>query len=212
MDILKGFTHLNHASIKFEGDKTIYIDPYQIDGTPGDADYIFCTHDHFDHLSPVDIDKVINDRTILIVPQKKAKKLKKKIPIKDVIGVEPNEQYEAAGLRFETVPAYNVNKKFHKKKDEHVGFIIHLDEFTCYFAGDTDRIPEMDNIQADVIFLPVGGTYTMNALDAAEAANAIKPKIAVPIHFGSVVGTKKDAETFVENLDESIEGKILLKD
>lgn len=212
MDILKGFTHLNHASIKFEGDKTIYIDPFQIDGNPGDADYIFCTHDHFDHLSPADIDKVMKDETILIVTQKKAKKLKKKLPVKDVIGVEPNGRYDAEGLKFETVPAYNVEKKFHKKKQDHVGFIIHIDEIACYFAGDTDRIPEMDNIRADVVFLPVGGTYTMNALEAADAANTIKPKAAVPIHFGSIIGTKNDAETFIENLNKSIQGKILLKD
>lgn len=212
MDILKGFSHLNHASIKFEGDKTIYIDPYQISGSPADADYIFCTHEHFDHLSPADIMKIKKDETIIVVPKKEAKKMKKKLAVKDAIGVEPNREYNAEGLTFSTVPAYNLEKKFHRKKQDHVGFIININNAKCYFAGDTDRIPEMDNIRADVVFLPVGGTYTMTALEAAEAANSIKPKAAVPIHFGSVIGTRNDAETFIENLDKGIKGVILLKD
>ncbi len=210
MELLKGFTHLTHASIRFERDKVIYIDPFKIDGAPKDADIIFCTHDHFDHLSPGDIKKVMKPGAILVVPKKKAKKFKK-YELSEVIGVEPFNEYEAQGIKFRTVPSYNLEKKFHKKKKNWVGYIIDVDEASYYFAGDTDYIPEMDEIEADVVFLPVGGTYTMNAEEAAKAANSIKPKVAVPIHFGTVVGTREDAETFAKNLDQGIQSKILLE-
>ncbi len=210
MELLKGFTHLTHASIRFERDKVIYIDPFKIDGAPKDADIIFCTHDHFDHLSPGDIKKVMKPGAILVVPKKKAKKFKK-YELSEVIGVEPFNEYEAQGIKFRTVPSYNLEKKFHKKKKNWVGYIIDVDGASYYFAGDTDYIPEMDEIEADVVFLPVGGTYTMNAEEAAKAANSIKPKVAVPIHFGTVVGTREDAETFAKNLDQNIQSKILLE-
>ncbi len=213
MELLKGVTHLNHASIRLERDKVLYIDPFRIDGTPHDADIIFCTHDHSDHLSTRDIEKVMKAETILVTPQKKARKFKKFVKkgrLQDVIGVEPMNEYEAYGIKFKTVPAYNLEKKFHKKKKNWVGYILNVDGAEFYFAGDTDYIPEMDEIKADVVFLPVGGTYTMNAQEAAKAANSIKPKIAVPIHFGSIIGSQKDAEAFIENLAEGIKAKILL--
>ena len=210
MDLLKGFKHLTHASIRFERDKVIYVDPFKIDGAPKDADIIFCTHDHFDHLSPGDIKKVMKPGAILVVPKKNAKKFKK-YELSEVIGVEPFNEYEAQGIKFRTIPSYNLDKKFHKKKKNWVGYIIDVDKASYYFAGDTDYIPEMDEIEADVVFLPVGGTYTMNAEEAAKAANSIKPKMAVPIHFGTVVGTREDAETFAKKLDKGIQSKILLE-
>jgi len=208
LEILQGFIHLNHASLKYQGDKIIYVDPFKIAGSPGDADYIFCTHDHFDHLSMEDIKKLINPGTIVVVPQKNVRNFKK-MEIAEAIGVEPGMAYEAGNLKFNTIPAYNLDKKFHKKKNNWVGFIITINNFKYYFAGDTDYIPEMDAVEADVVFLPVGGTYTMNAHEAARAANYIKPKVAVPIHFGSVVGSRQDAEKFLEELDEGIQGTIL---
>lgn len=214
MDLLKGVTHLSHASLRLEREKVIYIDPFKIDGTPGDADIIFCTHDHFDHLSPKDIEKVKKTDSILVVPEKNAKKFKKLVKkgqLQDVIGVEPFNEGEAHGIKFKTVPAYNPDKKFHPKKNNWMGYILYMDGGSYYFAGDTDYIPEMETIEADVVFLPVGGTYTMNPEEAAKAANTIKPKVAVPIHFGSVVGTRQDAETFATNLAEGIEAKILLE-
>lgn len=211
MDLLEGFSHLKHASIKFAGDKTIYVDPYQIDGAPADADFVFCTHDHFDHLSFGDIKKVMKDETILVVPQENAKKASKKLAVKEVVGVVPGREYEVEGLKFKTVPSYNVDKSFHKKKADFLGFIIRINGSDYYFAGDTDYIPEMESIAADVVFLPVGGKYTMDAQQAAQAANTIKPKAAVPIHFGAIVGSRDDAEAFIDNLDDGIAGVILLK-
>ncbi len=214
MEIIKGISHLFHASVKIQREKTIYFDPFKIKGEPHDADFIFCTHDHFDHLSPEDIKKVMKNEsgaTVLAVPENQTKKFKK-YQLKEVIGVKPDGQYEADGIKFKTVPAYNVDKKFHKRKENHVGYIVYIGDVSYYFAGDTDYIPEMDNINADVAFLPVGGTYTSTAAEAAKAANAIKPKAAVPIHFGSVVGTRKDAEEFIGNLAPGIKGVILLQE
>lgn len=212
LDIIEGVSHLIHAAIRIEKEKVIYVDPFRINGEPHDADIIFCTHDHFDHLSPDDIKKVKKEgnETVLVVPMKKAKKFKK-YDLREVVPVEPNNRYEAGGITFETVPSYNLDKKFHKKKENHVGYLLNLEDAVYYFAGDTDNIPEMDAIKADVVFLPVGGTYTATAGEAAQAANKIAPKVAVPIHFGSVVGNRKDAEDFIENLDEGIKGVILLK-
>ena len=208
MELLKGFKHLHHASIKIERDKVIYIDPFQIEGSPHDADIIFCTHEHFDHLNPEAIGKVMKGDTVIVVPKDNVKKVKKH-GFKDVIGVEPNQSYEADGIPFKTVPAYNLDKKFHKRKENWVGYILTLEGTTYYFAGDTDYIPEMDSIKADVVFIPVGGTYTCTAQEAAAAVNSIKPKVAVPIHFGSIVGNQGDAETFIKNLAPGIEGVIL---
>ncbi|MCP5052967.1 MAG: MBL fold metallo-hydrolase [bacterium] len=211
MDILKGVIHLNHASLKFERDKTIYIDPFRLTtGETHDADIIFLTHDHMDHFSPEDIKKVMKEDTVMVVPEKNAKKIRKKYRVKEVIGVLPFMEEEVEGIPYKTVPAYNLEKKYHKKKKNWMGFIITLDGTDYYIAGDTDFIPEMEDIKADVIFLPVGGTYTCDAEEAAKAANALKPKVAVPIHFGSIVGTKEDAEAFVRKLDDGIEGIILL--
>lgn len=213
MELLKGVTHLNHASIRLERDRVLYVDPFRIDSAPHDADIIFCTHDHSDHLSPKDIEKLMKPESILVVPLKKAGKFNKFVKkgrLRGVIGVEPMNEYEAYGIKFRTVPAYNLEKKFHKKKKNWVGYILDVDGAGYYFAGDTDYIPEMDEIKADVVFLPVGGTYTMNAQEAAQAANSIRPKIAIPIHFGSIVGSQKDAEVFIENLSVGIEAKILL--
>ncbi|MDQ1350149.1 MAG: hypothetical protein QG657_450 [Acidobacteriota bacterium] len=213
MELLKGVSHLNHAAIRLAREKVLYIDPFKINGTPHDADIIFCTHDHSDHLSPKDIEKVMKAETILVTPLKKARKFKKfvkKGKLHDVIGVDPMKDYEVYGIKFRTVPAYNLEKKFHKRKKNWVGYILYVDDAVYYFAGDTDYIPEMNEIKADVAFLPVGGTYTMNAQEAAQAANSIKPKIAVPIHFGSIVGSQKDAEVFIEKLAEGIEAKVLL--
>lgn len=210
MELLNGVTHLCHSSVRIERGKIVYLDPFQIEGKPQDADLVFCTHDHHDHLSTGDILKVITPETVIVAPQKNVKTFKK-LEVGEVVGVEPNREYEAGGVKFVTVPAYNLDKKFHKRKKKYVGYIIYMDNIAYYFAGDTDYVPEMDDINAHVVFMPVGGTYTCGAEDAAHAVNNIKPKIAVPIHFDSLVGSKTDAQTFIDNLDDNIKGVILLE-
>ena len=137
--------------------------------------------------------------------------LRKGINKNAVITVESNKEYMVHGIKFETIPAYNTNKTFHPKENDWVGYIITLDGIRYYIAGDTDITEENRKVKCDVAFVPVGGTYTMNYSEAAELVNIIKPKIAVPIHYGSVVGTKQDATNFIKLLHSSIKGIILMK-
>ena len=203
---------LYHSSIRISNDKIIYIDPFKIDKNYNDADIVFITHDHFDHYSEEDIDKVINENTTIIIPEELLTKiLRKGINKSAVITVESNKEYMVQGIKFETIPAYNTNKTFHPKENDWVGYIITLDGIRYYIAGDTDITEENRKVKCDVAFVPVGGTYTMNYSEAAELVNIIKPKIAVPIHYGSVVGTKQDATNFIKLLHSSIKGIILMK-
>ena len=210
--MLENVEVLYHSSIKIKDNKIIYIDPFKIDKDYNDADIVFITHDHFDHYSEEDIDKVINENTTIIIPEELLTKiLRKGINKNAVITVESNKEYMVQGIKFETIPAYNTNKTFHPKENYWVGYIITLDGIRYYIAGDTDITEENRKVKCDVAFVPVGGTYTMNYSEAAELVNIIKPKIAVPIHYGSVVGTKQDATNFIKLLHSSIKGIILMK-
>lgn len=210
--MLKNIEVLYHSSIKISKNKVIYIDPFKIDKNYNDADIVFITHDHFDHYSEEDIDKVINENTTIIIPEELLTKLLRKgINKNAIITVEPNEKYMVQGIKFETIPAYNTNKIFHPKENGWVGYIITLDDIRYYIAGDTDITEENRKVKCDVAFVPVGGTYTMDFKEAAQLINEIQPKIAVPIHYGSVVGTKQDATDFIKLLHPSIKGIILMK-
>ncbi len=203
---------LCHSSIRFDKEKIIYFDPFKIEKNYNDANYIFITHDHYDHYSEEDIDKVIKEDTILIAPEGLLEKMQKHgYKNNNIITVKPNNQYSEKGIKFETMPAYNINKQFHPKENEWVGYVLELNNINYYIAGDTDITEENRKVKCDVAFVPVGGTYTMDYKEAAQLINEIKPKVAVPIHYGSVVGTKQDAENFIKMLLPIIEGKILLK-
>lgn len=203
---------LYHSSIKINKEKTIYIDPFKIDKNYNDADIIFITHDHYDHYSEEDIDKVINENTTIIIPEELLTKLLRKgINKNAIITVKPNEKYMVQEIKFGTVPAYNTNKTFHPKENDWIGYIITLDGIRYYIAGDTDITEENRKVKCDVAFVPVGGTYTMDFKEAAQLINEIQPKIAVPIHYGSIVGTEQDATDFIKLLHTSIKGIILMK-
>ena len=162
--------------------------------------------------SEEDIDKVINENTIIIIPEELLTKLLRKgINKNAIITVEPNEKYMVQGIKFETIPAYNTNKTFHPKENGWVGYIIEIKGVRYYIAGDTDITEENRRVKCDVAFVPVGGTYTTDFKEAAQLINEIQPKIAVPIHYGSVVGTKQDATDFIKLLNPSIKGIILMK-
>jgi L-ascorbate metabolism protein UlaG (beta-lactamase superfamily) len=190
---------LGHDTFRIENDKTIYTDPIKLKGSPPKADLILITHDHFDHCSPDDVAKLVKEDTVIVTIAAAAQKLKG-----DVRVVKPGESLVVHGIPIETVPAYNVNKfrspgvPFHPKESGHVGFIFTVAGQRIYHAGDTDAIPEMDDIEADIALLPVGGTYTMTADEAAQAANRIKPKVAIPMHHSDIVGSVKDAQRFAD--------------
>ena len=210
--MLENIEVLYHSSIRINKEKIIYIDPFKINKNYNDADIIFITHDHYDHYSEEDIDKVINENTTIIIPEELLTKLLRKgINKNAIITVEPNEKYMVQGIKFETIPAYNTNKKFHPKENGWVGYIIIINGIRYYIAGDTDITEENKQVKCDVAFVPVGGTYTMDFKEAASLINEIKPKIAIPIHYGSIVGTEQDAIDFIRLLHPEIKGIILMK-
>ena len=210
--MLENVEVLCHSSIRINKEKTIYIDPFKIDRNYNDADIVFITHDHYDHYSEEDIDKVINENTTIIIPEELLTKLLKKgINKNAIITVEPNEKYVVQGIKFETIPAYNTNKTFHPKENGWVGYIIIINGIRYYIAGDTDITEENKQVKCDVAFVPVGGTYTMDFKEAASLINEIKSKIAIPIHYGSIVGTEQDAIDFIRLLHPEIKGIILMK-
>lgn len=180
---------LGHAGFRITSGVIIYIDPYKISVGPP-ADVIFITHPHFDHCSMEDIEKVHNEETVIVCPEDC-----------DVPGeiktVSAGDKFDIKGVQVEVVPAYNIDKSFHPRDKGFVGYVITVDGYRIYHAGDTDLIPEMSDIECDTALLPVSGTYVMTAREAATAASRIKTKIAVPMHYGSgVVGTEDDASAF----------------
>ncbi len=208
--MLENIQVLYHSSIKINKAKVIYIDPFKIEDDSHDADIIFITHSHYDHYSEEDIKKIIKENTKIIVTNDLKEKAESITNSENLIVVQPNEKYCVEGINIETIPAYNTNKQFHPKQNNWVGYVIELNGLKYYIAGDTDITDENKTVKCDIAFVPVGGTYTMTAKEAADLINIIKPKMAVPIHYGSVVGTKQDATDFVNLLDKGIEGKILL--
>lgn len=209
--MLENIQVLTHSSIKISKNKTIYVDPFNIANNYNDADIIFITHSHYDHYSEKDIEKVRKENTFFVVPEDvKNELLHKGISNNKIESVKPNQTGEILGIKFEAIPAYNVNKKFHPKENNWVGYNIEIDGTRYYISGDTDINEDNLKVKCDVCFVPVGGTYTMDYKEAAQFVNQIKPKIAVPIHYGSIVGTMQDAEQFISLLDENIKGEILM--
>ena len=202
---------LCHSSIKMEKDIIIYFDPFKIEKEYKDADFIFITHSHYDHFSEKDILKIKKENTkIIITPDLHSKTLELGFNEENILVILPNQEYKINKLYFKTIPAYNINKNFHPKANNWVGYIIILDDVSYYIAGDTDITEENRKVKCDVAFVPIGGTYTMTAKEAAILVNEIKPKIAVPIHYGLIVGSKEDEKIFKENLDDNINVRILL--
>ncbi len=182
---------LGHASFRIDGSSmTVYIDPWKLKN-PVPADLVCITHSHFDHLSADDVASIRKPSTVIVGPQDCKGQYGESFRV-----IAPGGKVAVGDASVEAVPAYNTDKDFHPKKNNWVGYVIELDGVRIYHTGDTDIIPEMDSIRADVALVPVGGTYTMTVEQAAVAMNKINPKIAVPMHCGDIVGTLKDRERF----------------
>ena len=199
------------SSIKIDREKKIYFDPYNMDKEFHDADIIFITHDHFDHYDIESIKKIVKEDTYIVIPHTLKEEVSKYFDSKYIFEVDPGCEYLVNGLSFRTVRAYNIHKKFHPKENNWVGYIVSSNGYSYYVMGDTDETAEAKCAVCDVLFVPVGGTYTMDKDEARHLTNIIGPKIAVPIHYGSVVGSQSDAEYFIKSIDKSIEGVILMK-
>lgn len=187
----------HHASVKLKNGKVIYIDPFELSG-PGleKADIVLVTHSHYDHCSPDDVELISDENTIIITVPDAMSKLNH-LKVKGIVLIEPGKTIKVNSETITAVPAYNIKKQFHPKENEWVGFVIQMNGIRVYHAGDTDLIPEMRDIDVDIALLPVGGTYTMNATEAAQATKTFKRcKLAIPMHYGAIVGTASDAEIF----------------
>lgn len=192
---------LGHASVWITNEKiNIYIDPYILKPESPKADIILITHDHYDHCSVENIHKLLKEDTDVIATEDCFSKLRE---VKNFRSVLPGETLEIKNISINTIPAYNLNKPYHTKASNWVGYVITINGVSIYHAGDTDFIPEMHELSVDVALLPVGGTYTMNAEEAAKAVNTFKPKVAIPIHWGSIVGSREDAEKFKKMVQEA---------
>lgn len=197
--VLKNLRWLGHDGfiLKAAG-KTIVFDPYGVSG-PEKADIILISHEHFDHCSPEDVAKFAGPDTVIITEPLSAAKLEG-----GARTMKPGDTIKVHGVTVTAAPAYNMGKPFHPKSSQWLGFLVTVDGVTVYHAGDTDLIPEMADVRCDIALLPVSGTYVMTWEEAVEAARRIKPVVAVPMHYGGIVGTKEDAEKFAEALKGEI--------
>lgn len=201
-----------HSSIKITGDKIIYFDPYKITEEQNDADIIFITHDHYDHFELESIKKVMKEDTLIVIPNRCAGTvIDSGLPRSAIIGVNPNEQYHMKDIEINTINSYNLDKEFHPKKNNWVGYIIEINDEKILVAGDTDNTEELQKIKCDIALVPIGGTYTMTYQEAAELINKMKPKVVIPTHYGTVAGKVEDGEAFKKIIDSSIECRLLIK-
>ncbi|MCD6295370.1 MAG: MBL fold metallo-hydrolase [Deltaproteobacteria bacterium] len=196
---------LGHDGFRMDSEKIIYFDPYQIDTGPL-ADLILISHDHFDHCSPEDVAKIQGPETIIVTEKDSAEKL-----TGDVRILKPGETLSLDGVTIQGVPSYNTDKDFHPRKNGWLGFLVEVSGIRIYHAGDTDYIPEMRDLKVDIALLPVSGAYVMTAEQAVKAALAIGPGLAIPMHYGAIVGSKQDALDFKNALDGKVDVLILEK-
>ncbi len=196
---------LGHDTFRIAGEKVIYTDPFKV-SRKDKADIILITHDHFDHCSPEDVARLQSDSTVIVATADCASKLRGNVKT-----VKPGVKINVEGIMIEAVPSYNTNKQFHTKDKNWVGYIFTVGGKRIYIAGDTDYIPEMKNFRADIALLPVSGTYVMTADEAVKAAIDIGPEVAIPMHYGSIVGSEDDAHKFADALKGKVEVRILKK-
>ncbi|MBM3228409.1 MBL fold metallo-hydrolase [Candidatus Pacearchaeota archaeon] len=211
---------LGHAGFLIKNSKTIYIDPYNLKENSEPADMILITHSHYDHCSYPDLGKIIKEGTRIIASADCQSTITKfTVPLKIEL-IEPNQELDLGEIKIYALPSYNLDKHFHPKDEDWMGYVIKIGDTVIYHAGDSDLIPEMQKLtgykkpeKEFIALLPIGGRFTMSAEEAANAAALIKPTLAIPMHWGSIVGSEDDAKEFVELCKEAgIHAEILEKD
>lgn len=199
------------SSIRLEKEKVIYFDPYKIGEKLSDADYIFITHNHYDHFDKNSINNIKKETTKLIVPLSMKEEVNDLVDNSNILYVLPNRKYKLDNISFKTTYSYNINKEFHKKEDNFVGYILDLGGLKYYIAGDTDFLKENKELEVDVALVPIGGKFTMDFKEAALFINTIKPKKVIPTHYGSLIGDKSLGKDFLLLINDGIECELVLK-
>ena len=188
------------SSIRISLDIILYFDPYKINEEKHDADIIFITHDHYDHFDIDSINNVKNDNTVVVAPASMRNDVDN-IFFNDYIYLNPYDEINIDNIIVSTVPSYNINKSFHPKSNNWLGYIVTYNNIKYYIAGDTDKTSDNEKVNCDIAFIPIGGTYTMNVDEAVELVKIINPKVVIPIHYGSIVGNKNDGKKLKEKLN-----------
>ena len=192
------------SSIRIGGSAVLYFDPFQIKGETHDADIILITHDHYDHFDPDSIRKIRKEGTVIAAPSGMKQELQKAAGDCALVLMAPGDEQNISGIQIQAVPAYNRLKPFHPKRNGWVGYNVLMDGVRYYVAGDTDAVRELSSVECDVAMVPVGGTYTMTAKEAAKLINEIRPQVAIPTHYGSIVGKPEDGDVFRKYVDPEI--------
>ncbi len=203
-------TVFTQSAIRLQGKQIIYFDPFQIPSEKHDADFIFITHDHYDHFDESSIQKVMNSQTKFIVPKVLESKIK--TISSNFLVVVPNHHYELDNISFDTLPAYNKTRDFHPQSKEYVGYNVLIEGLKYYVMGDTDCLEELKKVTTDICFIPIGGYYTMDYQEAINYINEINPKKVIPIHYGSIVGSMSLGLDFKRGIKDNIEVEILIKE
>jgi len=209
---------LGHDGFFIKNSKVIYIDPYNIKEDSEKADIILITHSHYDHCSFADLKKIVKQGTKILVTADCQSKITRFDEVIEMEIVEPEQELDFDDIKVSTIFAYNIDKSFHPKEEGWVGYVIKMGDVVIYHAGDSDLIPEMQKLtgykqqgKQFVALLPVGGRFTMTAEEAIEAAKIIKPSLAIPMHWGSIIGSEEDAKEFVEGCKEAGISAVILE-
>lgn len=205
-----------HDTFSIEKGLTICIDPYKLSRLIP-AHIVLISHNHFDHLSLEDLKKTSSSNTVIIAAKECVSQLSR-VACRELIGILPGQEKIVNNVKVKAVPAYNIDKinpdtskPFHPKEDNKIGFIVNIENVSIYHTGDSDLIPEMTDLKPDILLVPVSGTYVMTAKEAVKATEKIKPKIAIPMHYGTIVGNEADAKEF-KAMVKSCEVQILTKE
>ena len=190
------------SSIRIELNKVLYFDPFKIEEDINDADIIFITHSHYDHFDINSINKVKNDNTIIVAPKPMEKDLMS-INVKEIIYMNPYDEINLEGINVKGIPSYNNGKPFHPKNNNWLGYLVTYNNITYYIAGDTDKTEDNEKVKCDIALIPIGGHYTMDVKKATELVKIINPKVVIPTHYGSIIGSLEDGHKLKDNLSDT---------
>ena len=190
------------SSIKLTLDKIIYFDPYKIEDNKHDADIIFITHNHYDHMDNESIEKVKNENTIIVAPKSMAEIIKN-IEFRDYIFLNPGDDINIDNINVKAIPAYNIEKAFHPRENNWLGYIVTYNNISYYVAGDTDKTEDNEKVKCDIALIPIGGHFTMDVLEASELIRIINPSVVIPIHYGSIIGDILDGKKLADILSDT---------